>query len=229
MRSFLATLGLSMASCFVGCADEVGGVFIHTDQVADMLSVADQMALVQFQASDQWRAWTTADWLEVVPQEGGQGRDTLVLHTIQPNKTGQRRSAQLVIESGGKQQSLTVWQRDEYALFDTREYRIGKEGGTVNLTFGTNISRDSLLISYYHHLWIYWQEDSAATRAAAWKGKVKTLIVEPNNTPEEREAIFVLVSPVDDKHYLQLDTAWVRQAGNPNAGTENPQDSLTVD
>jgi len=222
--SFIA-LGIMIATIFVGCADEVGGVFLLTDQVDDMLSVGENLKMVQFHASDKWRAWTTADWLEVIPEEGEQGRDTLILHTIQPNKTRQRRSAQVVIESGGKQRTLTVWQRHEYALFDTKEYRVGMEGGKVDMHFTSNIARDSLLISYYHHLWICWQEDSASTRAIDWKGRVKTLLVEPNNTPEERVAIFVLVTPIDEKHYYQLDTAWVRQDANHQA-VINSNDSI---
>ncbi len=158
IRLSLTALTMMIAIILVGCADEVGGVFMITNQVDDMQSVGEDLKMVQFQAGNSWRAWTTADWLEVLPEEGGQGRDTIILRTVQPNKTRQRCSAQVVIESDGKQQSLTVWQRDEYALFDKKEYRVGMEGGTVDMRFTSNIARGSLLVSYYHHLWICWRK-----------------------------------------------------------------------
>ena len=124
--------------------------------------------------------------------------------------------ATVTIESGGKQQLLTVWQRNDYALFEPKEYVVGAEGGKVNMTFSSNVSKDSLMIRYVPVKWLAWEDDSAKTRTADWNGKVKTLVAQPNPEETERAAYFVLVLSAKRRiDYQVLDTAWVRQLGKP--------------
>ena len=206
---------------FVGCiADEVGGVYLLTEAVDDLPSAKDHGAEVYFQAGDTWKAWSSADWLAVDPAEGNSGRNGIVLRTVETNHSRERRAATVTIESGGKQQLLTVWQRNEYALFDPKVYTVAAEGGEVEMTFTSNVAKDSLLISYIPQEWIDWEGDTlkaGATRAAVWDGRVRKMVVHPNPETMDRSAYFLLVTYGEKRRtlYQVLDTAWVHQLGRP--------------
>ena len=199
-----------------GCiADEVGGIWLVTEATGEMPSTKDYTAEVLFQAGDDWRAWSSDGWLSVTPNEGKGGRNSIRLRTVTVNRTRDRRKATVTIESGGRQQTVTVWQRNDYALFDQREYRVEALGGEVNMSFQSNIPKDSLLIMFMKLGWYAWDADSLATRGADWHGTVKTLYVSPNPSEAERSSYFILVKVADRRiNYQYLDTAWVYQAGN---------------
>ena len=149
-------------------------------------------------------------------REGRGSRNGITVHTVESNHTRDRRKATVTIESGGKQQQLTVWQRNEYALFNPNVYTIGAEGGEVEMAFSSNVSKDSLLISYIPMDWIGFEGDSLrtpATRASEWNGRVRKLVVQPNLQPTERSAYFLLVMYGEQRRtlYQVLDTAWVYQ------------------
>ena len=208
-----ALLCLCLSGCF---ADEVGGIYLVSEGAGEMPSSKDFGAEVFFQAGDTWRAWSSASWLSIDPKEGKSGRNGIVMRTVEANHTKTRRVATVTIESGGKQQLLTVWQRNDYALFEPREYVVDAEGGKVNMTFSSNVSKDSLLIRYLPVSWLEWEDDSAKTRVADWNGKVKTLVAKPNPRETERIAYFVLVLTGERRmDYQVLDTARVRQLGRP--------------
>ena len=208
-----ALLCLCLSGCF---ADEVGGVYLVSEGAGEMPSSKDFGTEVFFQAGDTWRAWSSASWLSIDPQEGKSGRNGIVMRTVEANHTSTRRMATVTIESGGKQQLLTVWQRNDYALFEPKEYVVGAEGGKVNMTFSSNVSKDSLMIRYVPVKWLAWEDDSAKTRTADWNGKVKTLVAQPNPEETERAAYFVLVLSAKRRiDYQVLDTACVRQLGKP--------------
>ena len=126
----------------------------------------------------------------------------------------------MIIASGGKEQTVEVVQLNEYALFDPKVYEIGPEGGGVDMSFETNIERDTLLLSYVKLDWVKMPEEKAKTRVDGWKGKVKTITILPNDTPVERSTPFMLGIYDDNKDFMPLDTAWVRQ--KPMAVAVNP-------
>ena len=200
-----------------GCiADEVGGIWMVTETVGEMPSSKDYIADVYFQAGDDWRAWSSDGWLSVSPTEGKSGHNGIRLRTETANRTREHRKATVTIESGGQQETLTLWQRNDYALFDQREYTVNMNGGEVNMTFHSNIPKDSLLIMYMRLDWFSWNSDSLkGTRAADWQGKVNTIYVSPNSRGTERASYFMLVKTGERRtDYQMLDTAWVRQAGD---------------
>lgn len=217
MKKIGLFMSLGIVLLLVGCiADEVGGVYLVTEQVDDLPSAQGHGAEVFFQAGGSWKATSSASWLEVDPSEGQGGRNGITVHTVESNHTRDRRKATVTIESGGKQQQLTVWQRNEYALFNPKVYTIGAEGGEVEMAFSSNVSKDSLLISYIPMDWIGFEGDSLrtpATRASEWNGRVRKLVVHPNPQPAERSAYFLLVMYGEQRRtlYQVLDTAWVHQ------------------
>ncbi len=208
---------ISIVTLLVGCiADEVGGIWMVTEPSGEMPSKQDYITEVYFQAGDDWRAWSSDGWLNVTPSEGKSGHNAIRLRTMTANRTREHRKATVTIESGGKQEILTLWQRNDYALFDQREYTVDMNGGEVNMTFQSNIPKDSLLIMYMRLGWFAWNPDSlSATRAADWQGKVNTIYVSPNTRGTERASYFMLVKTAERRiDYQILDTAWVRQAGD---------------
>lgn len=200
-----------------GCiADEVGGIWMVTESISELPSSKDYGVEVFFQAGDSWRAWSSNGWLSVSPQEGKGGRNGIKLRTITANRSRERRQATVTIESGGQQHTLQIWQRNDYALFDQREYIVDVNGGEVSMTFQSNVPKDSLLIMYMQYNWYTWDGDSLnSTRADDWHGRIKTLHVSPNPGRTERSSYFMLVKIAERRiDYQVLDTAWVRQAGD---------------
>ena len=217
---------ISIISLLVGCiADEVGGIWLVTESIGEMPSSKDYVVDVFFQAGDNWRAWSSDGWLTVAPTEGKSGHNGIRLRTASANRTRERRKATVTIESGGKQQMVTLWQRNDYALFDQREYTVDVNGGEVNMTFQSNVPKDSLLIMFMKLGWYAWDSDSlSATRAADWHGNIKTLHVSPNLSGRERASYFMLVRTSDRRiDYQVLDTTWVRQAGDSLGVSVEPQ------
>lgn len=209
-----------------GCiADEVGGIWMVTESISELPSSKDYGTEVFFQAGDNWRAWSSDAWLSVSPQEGKGGRNGIRLRTMTANRSRERRQATVTIESGGQQHTLKIWQRNDYALFDQREYMVDINGGEVNMTFQSNIPKDSLLIMFMRLGWYTWDEDSLNnTRTDDWQGRVKTLYVSPNPGKTERSSYFVLVKTAGRKiDYQVLDTTWVRQAGDSLGINSEPQ------
>lgn len=199
-----------------GCiADEVGGIWMVTESISELPSSKDYGVEVFFQAGDNWRAWSSDGWLSVTPNEGKGGRNSIRLRTVTVNRTRERRQATVTIESGGQQHTLKIWQRNDYALFDQQEYFVDVNGGEVNMTFQSNVPKDSLLIMFMQLNWYTWGDSLNNTRANDWQGRVKTLYVSPNPGRKERTSYFMLVKTAGRRiDYQVLDTACVRQAGD---------------
>lgn len=210
---------------FVSCiADEVGGVYVITEEADTLHAVADQMADIMFNAGGEWTAKTSDSWLEVSPESGNSGRNIITVRSTEQNRTKQLRRAQVIITSDGKSQAVQVVQRDDYALFDARNYQVEADGGEVNMAFTTNVKKGVLYISYYNYNWYSMADAEEKTRAVEWSGKVKPITVMPNETAEARSAKFTLGIYDEKKKFMALDSTWIRQAASKEVVM--PQDSL---
>ena len=206
------SLVVLMTAALTGCADEVGGVYLVQGESSVVHAVARQITPVYFQAGGDWTAKADVDWLEVNPASGGGGRNAIAIVTKLPNRTKQERTGRVAIESGGQQQIVSVTQSSEYALFDPKVYEVDEKGGNVDLAFVTNVENGSLMISYYQLDWINMPAKKSDTRVEKeWGGKVSGITVLPNETPVERSALFILGIYDEEKRFLGLDTAWIRQ------------------
>lgn len=209
---YALSLAVLMTAALTGCADEVGGVYLVQGESSVVHAVAHQMASVYFQAGGDWTAKADVDWLEVSPASGGGGRNGIAILTKLPNRTKQERTGRVAIESGGQRQIVSVTQSNEYALFDPKIYEVDEKGGNVDLAFVTNVENGKLMISYYQLDWINMPAKKSGTRVEKeWGGKVSGITILPNETPVERTAPFILGIYDDEKNFLGLDTAWIRQ------------------
>ena len=207
----MAMIATLLAACM---ADEVGGVYMISEEVDSLHAVADQKAEITFNAGGNWTARASDSWLEVSPQTGNGGRNTLTIRTTKQNRTKQPRQTQVIISSDGRSQAIPVIQRGDYALFDTLSYLVGAEGGEVTLRFTTNVPKGDLYVSYLKYNWYFIENNEGNTRAAdEWSGRVKTITVLPNDSTEARSAIFVLGFYNEMKNFMVLDSAIIRQAG----------------
>lgn len=202
---------LALAGCI---ADDVGGIYLVTEDTPKLYSVPNHGVEVMFHAGAGWTASSSADWLTLTPSQGEGGRNKVVVMTNATNRTKQERSAVLTFESGGRQEQMTIWQRSDYALFDQPTYEVGPEGDTLNISFCSNIDRKNLYVSYQKLDWIGWTEPVANTRTD-WKGRLKQLTITPNPTTEERKTFFILITYGSKGEPLPLDTTWVYQRGLP--------------
>ena len=213
MRSLL--LG-SVVLLFVGCAkDEVGGISMVSDETAELLSVTNQNASLTFNAGGEWKATCSASWLTFSPKEGKAGTNTITLASTSTNRTKRVRSALLTIESDGKKKTVTVNQRDEYAVFEQEAYSMPAEGGALTLKLKTNVGE------------LYWgyssDMETLAPELAERKsngGRTRTesekqlgpLNIVPNTTRYAREGHMFLMMKNGNQSLL-LDTVTITQEG----------------
>ena len=207
------TVCMLMAYGLTGCvSDEVGGVYLVSQEPESMYPVANHYVEILFQAGGDWTASTSTDWLEVTPSQGSGGRNAVTLRTTSANRTKAERSALLTIVSDGKQESMTIRQSGDYAVFDQDEYVVDAAGGPLTLTFTSNMDRNNLYVSYQKLDWISWSEPNGETRTD-WLGRMRELTVSPNPSEDERQAIFVLSTYSRRQELMGLDTTRVRQLG----------------
>ena len=207
------TVCMLMAYGLTGCvSDEVGGVYLVSQEPESMYPVANHYVEILFQAGGDWTASTSTDWLEVTPSQGSGGRNAVTLRTTSANRTRAERSALLTIVSDGKQESMTIRQSGDYAVFDQDEYVVDAAGGPLTLTFTSNMDRNNLYVSYQKLDWISWSEPVGETRTD-WLGRMRELTVSPNPSEDERQAIFVLSTYSRRQELMGLDTTRVRQLG----------------
>ena len=207
------TVCMLMAYGLTGCvSDEVGGVYLVSQEPESMYPVANHYVEILFQAGGDWTASTSTDWLEVTPSQGSGGRNAVTLRTTSANRTKAERSALLTIVSDGKRESMTIRQSGDYAVFDQDEYVVDAAGGPLTLTFTSNMDRSNLYVSYQKLDWISWSEPNGETRTD-WLGRMRELTVSPNPSEDERQAIFVLSTYSRRQELMGLDTTRVRQLG----------------
>ena len=193
--------------------DVDNSITLTSSAVVELYSVVGESATFSFNASDDWTASCSADWVILSSTKGGAGSHTLKVVAAATNRTKNRRSAQVIIASGSSRKTVTVVQSGEYAVFTSEEYTIGSEGGTLRLSFRTNLaSNNDLSIWYTKADWIYWVNGSRMTRAE-FEGETQTLFVERNTSSKGRLASFVLSVPNSDGDWVGLDTAYVYQQG----------------
>ncbi len=74
-----------------GCvSDEVGGVYLVSQEPETMYPVPNHFMEILFQAGGDWTASTSTDWLEVTPDHGSGGRNSVTLRTAAANRTKAR-------------------------------------------------------------------------------------------------------------------------------------------
>ena len=154
-------IGLAMALLLLtGCAkDEVGGVSISSGETMQLYAVTNvsqevkffagdswEAQEVKFFAGDSWEASCSSKWLTFSPKKGEEGANTITVSTTSTNRTKTIRSAELVITSGGKKRTVTIKQKSDYAIFDVDEFSYAPEGGTINVSFKTNLNENDLFL-----------------------------------------------------------------------------------
>ena len=138
----LKGMALLMGGMFViSCSEsETGGITLDSGSSAvELYAVVNHDGVVKFTADGDWKASCTANWLTFSPKSGQKGSQAITVTTTSTNRTKKLRTAQLLIESGGKEKSVTIRQRDDYAYFDMDELNLGSWPTTVSVTFKTNL------------------------------------------------------------------------------------------
>ena len=67
IRKFWMMTAVLQTAFLIGCADEIGGVYLVDGQESKLHAGTDQMATVFFTAGGAWTATPKVDWLDVLP------------------------------------------------------------------------------------------------------------------------------------------------------------------
>lgn len=208
-------VALLAAWLFGACEQDDGSnaIILTSGSAVELHSVSYQKKTLEFTTSASWTASCPADWLSFSPKKGESGNHVMTLTTTSTNRTRVTRSAQLTITSGTDYKNVTIVQSGKYAVFNKKEVEVSADGGTIALEFTSNLGEDdNLQIGYNQLSWISWADEARRTRAD-WTGTTSDLVVKPNTSPAGRTAVFTLVMLDEDNNQLNLDTAYVHQAG----------------
>ena len=194
--------------------NEAEGISFITTGTTELYSVTNQSADIQFKAGDSWTASCTANWLTFSPKSGEAGTHTITVSTTSTNRTGNSRVAQLTIKSGSKKNTVSVKQRDEYAIFDSDELNLPSNGATVGIKFRTNLEQDQLFVYATAGLeeWLKPEKSEARTRTVN-EGSIYPLYAMPNETTNPRDGALFLTMKDKAGNILALDTLFIYQEG----------------
>lgn len=196
------------------CSDDShDSITLTSTAVVELGPTVNRQGTVSFHADANWTAVCVADWLKISQQKGEAGDHTITLTTTQTNRTKATRSAQLNITAGSTRKSVTIVQSGKYAVFDQDEYVIDADGGSLSISFTSNLeSTDRLQIGYTQVDWISWADGARMTRAD-WTGTLPQINIKPNASTTGRTTAIALVMADSDGSWLGLDTCYIHQDG----------------
>lgn len=218
-RLFLFSLWILSVILVSSCSEEESGGF-SIDITEDVVLTSEEgaRAIVSFTSNLGWMASVSADWLEISPDEGQAGSNTILITALTENDSDNVRTATLTLMSGGVRQEITVRQEsvNDIQLEQTR-YQVGAEGGTLDITFSTAISLDNLTI-WSTERWV--NQDNLPSRSLT--NYQLPLNVEANPDHQSRSAS-VIFAKEENGEQTVLDTVTIIQEGT--SGIESEDDS----
>lgn len=156
---------------------------------------ADAEQVISFTATHPWTAKVDAEWLEVSPESGNAGENTIVVRAKEKNVSGDNRTGQVVIAIEGLEKKVSVVQASADVLeVEKTSFRITADGKEIEIVFSTNLPFETLQLWATQGVeeWIEMVQPDADTRALQVGGiRMKVL---PNTTQNARKAVFQIVS-----------------------------------
>ena len=211
----LVLTALIVAAC---SEEETGSITISASGTAELYSVTNQSTDIQFHTTSSWKASCEAKWLTFSPKNGEAGANTITLSTTATNRTGNPRVANLTIESGGTQKTVSVKQRDEYVIFDQKEFHLSAKDTVIVPTFRTNV--DVNLMSAYASNglmdWVKVEDEEKAKTREEKQYAFKNLRVPANTSKDARDGAIIIAMEDKTGQPLGLDTLFLYQEGADN-------------
>ena len=211
----LVLTALIVAAC---SEEETGSITISASGTAELYSVTNQSTDIQFHTTSSWKASCEAKWLTFSPKNGEAGANTITLSTTATNRTGNPRVANLTIESGGTQKTVSVKQRDEYVIFDQKEFHLSAKDTVIVPTFRTNV--DVNLMSAYASNglmdWVKVEDEEKAKTREEKQYAFKNLMVQANTSKDARDGAIIIAMEDKTGQPLGLDTLFLYQEGADN-------------
>lgn len=104
-RLFLFSLWILSVILVSSCSEEESGGF-SIDITEDVVLTSEEgaRAIVSFTSNLGWMASVSADWLEISPDEGQAGSNTILITALTENDSDNARTATLTLMSGGVRQ-----------------------------------------------------------------------------------------------------------------------------
>lgn len=161
----------------------------ETENTKPVFNSEGGVATVTFTSTQAWTASVSnsedTKWLSVSPSSGNAGQYTL---TIKGNKneTLKNRESGIIIKSGTASQTISVSQEkgEPFLTLDSKEYKIGSEGGDISVIVKTNMD---LTVEIPDNNWI--SQSSSST-----SNQTYTFTTAPNDGYDQRSIEIVFVN-----------------------------------
>lgn len=233
MKSKFLYLILGWAAIALSCSDDNKELAPESETGFEVTTPESDMTLeankntqiaIDFYSEDDWIAKVDADWLTVAPMTGKGGENsTIAVIAKNTNLTGEERMATLTLEGSGAPLPLTIRQKATDVLeVEQTLYEVPAEGGDVTLKFTTSFTdKEAHLWTYTDNVtdWISPSKDADMNTKALIDDSF-IITVQPNDTREEREAIFqIYIADQTETSEENVDMVSprivIRQSGQP--------------
>ncbi len=84
----------------------------------------------------QWKSFVSQEWISTNPLSGDTGG--LINVSVLDNNTYEERDGNVTFMVNGKSSTLAVHQQSKYFTIENKVFNFNSQGGSVNITFGTN-------------------------------------------------------------------------------------------
>lgn len=145
MKQTILLLFLLLAA---GCKKEIEPNFSFSSETEITLEgSADAEKTFSFTSAREWKASTTADWLDISPVSGDAGKQSITLTATSANETGKNRSTTVLLSSLSLTRELKISQvPDDYVTPEQDTYLVPAAGENLRIRFTTNVDANQLAI-----------------------------------------------------------------------------------
>lgn len=189
---------------------------------------------VSISCNTEWTAFSSADWLNVSPEQGTPRNTTLTLTPLSGNFTKAVRKATVIVRTATLEHTLTVVQDissegdNVWGVKD--EYRIAAEGGYIDMSVTTTVPPGMLHVQGdKEDSWITMEIPASAPQSRWESGASLRFKVEPNEDRLTRMSTlsFVKSSPWGG-NFTTLKTVSIVQEGKPDTSTDFSSDGKVL-
>lgn len=228
-RLLLLTLGVWG---FAACTDDEAGSSITLECETELTIEAEATAkaYIDFTASREWEASTTASWLHISPTkgQGGSVKGRVIATALTTNDSIYTRTATVILTAGSVLREITILQApDDYVHTEQTEYELKAEGEIFTINFTTNVPSGQL-VAYGDGTatWLSSVSKEEETRASEEQSAYSLTLKAEENTAMLPRTTYVYFAKVhensegeEDDEYEVISQVLVKQEGT---GIENP-------
>lgn len=186
-------------------------IIVNSTEEAFILGAKENSKLsVTFFSTLAWQAEVNVGWAVVSPSRGDAGDASVAILAKEENRTGEERTAILILKSGEITKKLRFTQAATDILnVGQTDYNISADGADIKIDFTTNIHTGIIKLTPLSEVNQWLMPKSEADTRALRKGSFE-LVALPNITSSSRTAKFkIQIVDTDDENEILMESSLI--------------------